>query len=167
MSIDEANEYTPWEGGSVSREESPRCRVLVFDDEEPVRKMLMRILSSRGCEVIAYPSARRCTRCIGGPGERCADVLLSDVSMPPVNGLDFVESQRSVGCRCAEIGLMSGSWTRIERERAQALGCRVFPKPLDLGELCGWVEHCAERVGTRRLLALPLPSGQGEAARIG
>jgi DNA-binding NtrC family response regulator len=166
MSRDDANTSEPSERSLVFRDEAPRCRVLVFDDEEGIRKMLLRILSGRGCEVIAYPSARGCTRCICGPGERCADVLLSDVSMPPVNGLDFVENQRSVGCRFAEIGLMSGSWTPTGQKRAQRLGCRVFPKPLDLDEVCGWVESCTERVGARRLIALPLPSGQGEAARI-
>lgn len=140
MGIDMPTYFEPRGGACVARsaaaaESGARTRVLIFDDDPGMRRALLRILTRRGCEVFAFPKATPCMKCFCQGRERCVDVILSDISMPEVRGVDFIENQRRVGCRAKQFGLMSGDWSAADRERAELLGCRLFEKPINLLEL--------------------------------
>ena len=130
----------------------PVVRVWVVDDEPRMRSMLRRVVRAPGREVCTFPAARACSACACRPGEVCADIVLSDLQMPGLGGIDFVARQRRVGCPIRAIGLMSGSWTEAERQRATALGCAVFEKPFDPLEVREWVDRCSARISATRQL---------------
>jgi hypothetical protein len=62
----------------------------------------------------------------------CADIILSDLNMPQVQGLNFVETLVAKGCVVPHIALMSGEWSDADETRAARLGGRLFRKPFSL-----------------------------------
>ena len=97
-------------------------------------------LEERGHEVFSYKAPSDCplsslTECKCNHMNFCSDVIISDVSMPFVNGLDFVESLREKGCKIRNIALISGFWTNKDISRTEKIGCTVFHKPIQPQEL--------------------------------
>jgi CheY-like chemotaxis protein len=69
----------------------------------------------------------------------CAELIVTDVRMPFISGIEYVRKLRQVGCRVRYIAIMSGSWSAKERGEAEAMGCKIFLKPLSVAEFQGWV----------------------------
>jgi CheY-like chemotaxis protein len=120
-------------------------RVLVLDDDESVRHVIAQVLRRRNCEVIEFPDAMSCCSFVtagkdcpskNGP---CADVLITDIKMPGIDGLEFLESLGIRKCRIPHQAVMSAFWTASALDRARRLGCRVYVKPVGLTELDRWL----------------------------
>jgi len=129
-------------------------RAFVFDDNPEMRSAMAETLEFHGFEVIAFPRGLLCPRCRAPTGGACADVLLTDVSMPGVTGLELVVHQAMVGCGVPleNMGLISATWRQTERSRIEALGCRTFPKPFAADELEQWLSDCRDRIDPHRVL---------------
>ena len=61
-------------------------RILVVDDEEPIRKLLARLLGAQGYECVTAESAAEARRQLS---TKAFALLLSDVNMPGESGFDF------------------------------------------------------------------------------
>jgi CheY-like chemotaxis protein len=87
------------------------------------------------------------TRACGG------DILITDIYMPVVNGLDLLERQARQGCTLdiRNNAVISGELDEPSRERLEKLGCTFFMKPFTLDALTTWLAECEAR------LALNLP----------
>lgn len=99
-------------------------RILIADDDKATRTLLARVLASEGHEVEACESAESAlARLESGTW----DVLLTDVVMEAMSGLELVAKARSIGCptRCF---VMSGVTTSTE----ELAGAAFLQKPLDL-----------------------------------
>ena len=112
-------------------------RVLIFDDDQNIRKLMWTLFDSRGYEVFTFPHPGSCPlnhvdNCLCSEGESCSDVIISNLEMPNLNGLDFIEKQVKKGCRCSNIALMSGNITDAQTVRAQSLESQIFNKPIDI-----------------------------------
>ncbi len=135
-----------------------RLRALIFEDEAAIRQLLWFVCDRRGYEVFTFPDPGMCPlhvidRCPCPAGTSCADIIISDINMLEVNGLDFVEALATKGCALPHFALVSGAWTDEDRARASRLGCTLFVKPFSFVELTTWLEHVERRVApTRRLL---------------
>ncbi|MGI8902680.1 MAG: response regulator transcription factor [Solirubrobacteraceae bacterium] len=71
-----------------------RERVLVVDDDPPLRRMLERTLAAEGFEVALAPDGGRAL----AAAERCApDVIVLDVAMPGLDGLAVCRRLREKG----------------------------------------------------------------------
>ena len=121
-----------------------RPRALVFDDDPMIRQLLWGIFDRRGYEVFTFPDPGLCPlhrkgQCVCDSDKSCTDVILSDLQMPCVKGLDFIEELRGKGCHCRNIALMSGAWSELDIIRARDLGCRLFAKPFHLSEILDWL----------------------------
>jgi len=132
--------------------------VIVFDDNQQVRDALKLVLQSKGYEVFVYADPASCPLqhahdCPCSEGELCADIILTDIDMPSVSGLDFIESQTHKGCKIQNIGIMSGAWSDSDRKRAEALGCTVLEKPVSLSILRAWLNDCADRIDRSKALS--------------
>ena len=79
-------------------------RILLVEDEEPVRKVVERILEERGHEVASVSSAHEALELLQADG---FDLLLTDVVMPGMSGRTLVEAAR-VQERCPKVIFMSG-----------------------------------------------------------
>jgi two-component system response regulator AauR len=104
-----------------------RPRVLVVEDERHVRSMLCDLLAVWGIDADQAPSAvEGLARLQGDP----YDVLLTDVRMPGMDGLELVARARE---RDAALGVivLTGSPGDFASAR-ERLGFTLLRKPLDL-----------------------------------
>jgi len=132
-------------------------RIIVFDDEELIVKLLEEYLSSIGYEVFAYTTPVICP--VYGENAEvcirpCADVIITDQKMPRMSGLELLQEQNGRGCRLPikNKALISG-FIDDERQRlVKEVGCAFFQKPFYFTELQAWLADCE----TRMDLTLPL-----------
>jgi DNA-binding response OmpR family regulator len=132
-------------------------RAYIFEDEPVIREILANILDRRGYEVIRYPDPSVCPlnsigQCPCPIGAVCADVIVSDIQMPRVNGIDFIQHLIEKGCKSTHIALMSGSWTESDLARAVELGCKIFRKPFAFSNLLKWLEEVESKIPSERRL---------------
>ena len=79
-------------------------RILVVDDEPPIRRFLRTSLSSQGYQVIEAedgPSAREILR------QNTADVLVLDLGLPGLDGFEIIKQLRDSGSTLPIIVLSS------------------------------------------------------------
>jgi len=130
-----------------------KLRALLFEDDPALRDLLTTVLEARDFEVLAYSEPLHCPAytaeggCGCPEGAACGDVVITDVEMPRVTGLQMLAHQLSRGCHTdvRNIAVMSGGWTRERRETARSLGCKTFDKPFFMREFDRWLTECAER----------------------
>ena len=119
-------------------------RALILDDEPLVLSVLQRLLAHRGYDVVTYPDATSCPlyfgdRCPCAGTEKCPDIILADLNMPDVNGVQFIRKLQRKGCKCRNIAMMSGGWTVENLQQASRLGVSIFAKPFHLQRLESWL----------------------------
>jgi PAS domain S-box-containing protein len=109
-------------------------KILVVDDEERLVAAIVRVLSPTQ-EVRAVTSAKDALALFAA-GERF-DMVLSDLMMPEMTGMDFYEQlERSMPDQALKVIFMTGG--AFTEQAAQFIGRfpqRVVSKPLDLAEL--------------------------------
>ena len=135
-----------------------KYRTILCEDYESVRKIFNSILAERGHEVFSFEDAGDCplnslTECKCNHVNPCLDIIISDVSMPKVSGLEFVKNLRKIGCKIKNIALVSGYWTEKDITRAKEIGCTVFHKPLKTEVLSEWLDNCEKNIDPQRVLS--------------
>jgi len=127
-----------------------RMRALIFDDDKKVRHLLKMFLHLKGYEVFTYGIPSLCPlqhshECRCEKNQACADILIVDIDMPNISGIDFVEDQIRKGCKIQNIAIMSDTWSMTNMKRARDLGHEIFEKPLTLSAIRKWADKCEER----------------------
>jgi len=127
-----------------------QMRALIFDDNLEIRHLLEILLKSRGYDVFTYRDPSLCPLqhshdCQCGRNQVCADILITDIDMPNVSGLDFINDQLQKGCKIPNIAIMSGRWSEANMKRAKDLGCAVFEKPFALSAVKDWLDKCEKQ----------------------
>lgn len=124
-----------------------RIRVMVLDDDDCVRHVVTQMLRRRNCDVIAFSDARSCCAhansacdCPCQNDGICADVLITDIKMPGLDGLDYLDVLTRHGCQIPFRAVMSAFWTAESLDRARHHGCRIFVKPVGVFEIDRWLE---------------------------
>lgn len=135
-----------------------RFRAILLEDDDTIRSVINDILTARGYETFSFSSPAICplqlTReCRCNEGQQCIDLIISDLDMPAVTGLQFIENQKKKKCKCQHIALMSGFLTEQDKLRAEALGCKIFLKPFSLDELHKWLDEVESQINPNRKLA--------------
>jgi CheY-like chemotaxis protein len=105
--------------------------VLVVDDEEPVRRLVVEILEDVGYRVAAVDGARAALPYLDDPS---LDLIVSDIRMPETSGLSLLATVRQRRPTLPVI-LMTGAAGPLARERADAAGAVVLDKPFTFAEL--------------------------------
>ena len=132
-------------------------KAVLVDEEDLVRRFMGSVLECFGVDVHVFVDPTECLqhwrRHSGDVQNRSwADIVVTDVRMPRMSGLDFAKELISGGFEPERIAVMSGSWTDQDVKRLRALGCARFAKPIDLSEFKEWLN------GTKMAL-----SGQSES----
>jgi len=128
-----------------------RIRAVVIDDEDAIRNLISEILEMRGYEVSAYSEPLFCPiysvdgECLCPVEHLCTDILIADIYMPRMTGLEFIKHLKSSGCKVQNLALMSGRWTDENIEHAKRLGCHMFKKPFNFGEIEKWLIECEKK----------------------
>jgi two-component system cell cycle response regulator CpdR len=108
--------------------------VLVADDDELVAKVMCAALRSRGYDVTHAENGLRAWELLSADLKRF-DLLLVDVRMPLLTGVDFIRMARAAQYQ-GKIVVVSGSVTVAELESIE--GCdveRVLRKPFGVRDL--------------------------------
>ena len=73
-----------------------KTRTIVLEDNLTEQGILKYLLKARNHEVITYDNPSICPlqinpECRCNDNERCTDILISDLNMPIINGLDYIK----------------------------------------------------------------------------
>jgi CheY-like chemotaxis protein len=137
---------------------SRKLRGIVLDDDDDDRFFIKRLLESRGYEVLAYDAPTECPlfhahECQCGQTEACCDILITDVDMPKVSGLEFLEQQTQKGCKIPNIAVASGAWSDSKLEYAQRLGFTPLEKTPTWDALTDWLDQRAPSIDPNKSLS--------------
>ena len=114
--------------------------VLVIDDQADIRSLLKLLLQDHGYQV---STAQHGAAALEQIELDTFSVILLDVQMPVMDGVEFVRAYRSLPGHQAQIVIMTAG--RSATEYAEQVGAdRYLAKPFDLDEVLGVVETLAE-----------------------
>jgi CheY-like chemotaxis protein len=110
-------------------------QILYLDDEEPLVFLVTRLLRRMGYEPLGFSDPAQALAAFKSAPARFA-LVLTDLSMPGANGLDFAAEVLSVAPE-ARVAVLTGHVYPADIDRARALGVRsIEQKPsLTLEEL--------------------------------
>jgi DNA-binding NtrC family response regulator len=114
-------------------------RVLLAEDDDDLRWALSDLLKSEGYDVVAVPDGRVFLEQLGsavllGQAALPADVIVTDVRMPGLTGMQILERIRERGWSIPVV-VISAYADREVRAQAERLGASFLHKPLDFGAL--------------------------------
>ena len=116
-------------------------RVLVIDDDLPLRGMLAAALRQHGFQVLLAGD--------GAEGQRAMtihhpDIVLLDLAMPDVNGWDFLQRLQETGHLGKVPIVVVSAHVRVEPQALLQMGvAAILPKPFNLNELIQVIDHFA------------------------
>src|SRR6187399_616513 len=151
-------------GRLPSSSDSKKGVVVVVDDDPLALRALERSLGPM-CEVMAYRSADDAIEHVAVGG---VSVVLSDISMPGMTGLELLRAVRRYDADLPVI-LITGVPTLESATQAIEHGVfRYLSKPFDREELCKSVRHASQlyRLAKMKREALELVGPSGASDRV-
>jgi CheY-like chemotaxis protein len=122
-------------------------RVLLVDDHAELRRVWLRVLRRAGHEVHEATSAAEALERIR---TECYELVLSDIQMPDMTGLELLAKLRTLDPELAVV-LLTGAPDAASVQRAEELGASEFlTKPVDLARLTGTVGRCVAQTRRQR-----------------
>jgi two-component system KDP operon response regulator KdpE len=110
---------------------APALRVLVIDDEPPIRKLLRMGLSTQGYRVIEAPDGRSALDLI----REKPDLVILDLGLPDMQGLELLRTMRTRDER-VPIVVLSSRADEVAKVQALDLGADDYvTKPFGMDEL--------------------------------
>lgn len=114
-----------------------RARLLIVDDNPSMAKTTADILTMKGYEVFTAHSGREALEILR---REKIDLLLTDVIMPDMNGVDlFVQARRTVHSLMAFLMTAYSADDLIRRGQAEGVKA-ILTKPLDINLLLALVQ---------------------------
>ena len=136
-----------------------KIRILLFEDEHAIRRPLCVFLRARGYEVLDFPSPMTCTlvtdkKCTCSRDRACADLVIADVRMPGMTGLELISMMAGKGCHTSTRHkiIISSSLTPEQAVDLRTLGCHLFPKPFQMEKLLKLIQDCEKHIPPDRKL---------------
>lgn len=126
-----------------------KIRILIVEDEKPIQRSLVGLLEMMNTETEVIGIAEDGTEALRLYAEKGADLIITDIQMPVMNGLTLIENIR---LRDADIpiAILTGYRDFSFAQKALQLGVSDYlVKPLDLDELSSFV-HKTERIISAR-----------------
>lgn len=121
----------------LGRAGARRSRVLVIDDETPVRELVCEFLRLLGNEATGVATGREGLAVFEGAAY---DLVVTDLSMPGMTGWELVAAVQQCAPAVGVI-MMTASATTLDADRAREAGVTLLLKPFGLQDLRDAVEH--------------------------
>lgn len=110
---------------------APPIKVLVIDDEPPIRKLLRMGLGTQGYQVIDAPNARRALELMA----QKPDLIILDLGLPDIRGMDLLRSLRDQN-EAVPIVVLSSRADETAKVQALDFGADDYvTKPFGINEL--------------------------------
>ena len=118
-------------------------RVLVIDDEPDLSDLLATQFDLAGIEVVTASNGKDG---LAAMRQHRFDVIVTDVFMPEMNGVDFIGKVREFAVDTRILVLTGGGkFDGIDvRQRLRQMGCKVFEKPCGIKQLISEVMAICE-----------------------
>jgi signal transduction histidine kinase/ActR/RegA family two-component response regulator len=121
-----------------------KIRVLVVDDETPVRDVLIEALEAEGCEVLAAQSGD-IALAIYDQNQDSIDAVFTDIGMPEMSGWELVREIRARS-RTVPLAIVSGWADAISVDvRNSVKADWVIAKPFDIDKISGIAQQIVQR----------------------
>ncbi len=136
-------------------------RVIVYDDEPLILGLLSDILSLKDYEVFTFSAHRVCPIYkdnveICRNLLPCADVLITDIMMRGINGIELLLKQKERGCKInlRNKAVISGTLTYDYKKMITDMNIKYFHKPFAFSELDKWLDECEQRIDLTQELGI-------------
>lgn len=107
-------------------------KLLVVDDMPTVREAFQYYFEGKGYIILSAASAEEALQIIK---ERNPDILLSDINLPQMNGIELVKLARQFN-KAIKVIMMSGNLGFRKDPQLKTLNIlEIFDKPMDFGKL--------------------------------
>ena len=134
-----------------------KIRIAIFEDESMVRNMLEMLLfqyaSIKGIEyeILLYEDPTACPfkgaeKCLCSENEICTDIIITDINMPHVSGIELIKGQIEKGCKVRNILVISGYTDQKIIEWVLGAGCKYLHKPFQMSELYDTIDKFEENI---------------------
>jgi DNA-binding NtrC family response regulator len=132
-------------------------RLLVVDDVPDILEALQRKLTARGYAVFTAPGAAEAIRLLG---ETAVDIVITDMKMPRVSGLELIRYVRE-NLPDTEVMMITGYASVPDAVEAVKTGAEEYlPKPFTDAELFAAVGRTLEKLHVRRITEGVLSPGE-------
>jgi FixJ family two-component response regulator len=102
--------------------------VLLVEDDDSVRKSMVRLLNSLGVSTAGFESAEALLEVGPGAGDTC---VVSDLKLPGISGLQLLAELRQRGCTQPVILMTAYDSTTIRKVAEYYDVAAYLPKPLN------------------------------------
>jgi CheY-like chemotaxis protein len=118
-------------------------RVLIVDDDESLRRMLAALLEASGYEVTQASNGREA---LNRAGTLEADIILTEIIMPEVEGLQLIQNLLQLNPSLRIIAMSGADRAESYLATAKTLGAKAtLRKPLTAGELLQMLHDVSHR----------------------
>jgi len=125
-----------------------KVRVLVVDDEEHVRDVLIEALESEGCEVLSAQSGE-IALALYDQHRGKIDAVFTDIGMPNMSGWELVTEIRQRS-KTVPLAIISGWADAISLETKKEVNASwIVAKPFDINKICEIAREIAQGKGQR------------------
>lgn len=142
-----------------------RPRVLVIEDERRLRELLLDVVPQMGFATRAVRSAEEAKVALAG---EAAEILLLDLHLPGMGGLEFLEGLRAAGTEVEVIILTAYGDLATAQKAIRNRVADFLTKPSPLGEIEAALERARRRVDERweKAVAATEPEVGGEGVSL-
>lgn len=142
-----AGQRPPGGGATALPGARPAPRVLVADDELSMRELLTIVMTREGYDVVAAENGRQALAALE---QGRFDVLVSDLKMPDMSGVEVLRAARAIDPELAGIVITAFASTETAVEALRLGASDYLTKPFDVDELKLKVRKEVERQALRR-----------------
>jgi len=115
------------------------------------------MLENEGHEVLDFRDPSACSlfndpTCTCPQSNPCADILITDMNMPNMTGLEFIRMQRARGCKAGPKNklILSAHVSLPNINEVEMTGCPVMRKPFKPADFLNWIEESVGRIDPER-----------------
>ncbi|MDP3086096.1 MAG: ATP-binding protein, partial [Rubrivivax sp.] len=137
----------------------PRRRILVVDNEEADRRLLVDVLQPLGFEVLTAASGEDALAQLAASAP--LDAVFMDLAMPGIDGWETLRRMRAAGLTMAAAVVSANAFDKRLDNDVGLPSEDFIVKPVRVAELLDWL---GQRLGLQWQLAAPLPTPASPAA---
>ncbi len=120
------------------------AQIALIDDDDAVRRSLGRILERADHEVTDFPDGKAAMESLG---KRRPDVIITDIYMPEMDGIEFLIRIQDVAPQVPVIAISGGGFTTagsVLEDAGQLGAVATLEKPFEAHEVLAAVDDALE-----------------------